>query len=365
MATTGTFSETLYPSDPLIVTAVRQAERSLQAVVSDIGPDLPLLGAALFAPDDWHVEDAGVLAVVDRDTAPKSHLSFVKDAIRGRRVFMPRTNVGHTIKTGYKGFGESLMNDNHIVHNMPIALDHGKHAVMQMAFNKAASGDYGGLPARFDPHIAATWKRHGDDISDSVHTVLSRVGAGRSFSDELHLNVPVTPNAFVLNWDVSGSKQVARTDYTALRRYMDELMEDAACIAEPYGGEVLRCEGDGQWLMFRIPEDRYDDLGQFAAQNALHAARQIVAYHQQRLGSQGLRKPFLRCAVGIGYVESTRLHLPRGEYIERQGSVFWDVQRASKGACRDRDVLMVTTDMYRVAYPQRNAPRAKSVELSL
>jgi len=228
--------------------------------------------------------------------------------------------------------------------------------LLQFAFDRAS---YEAAPVS-NVRVALTpvLKNACDNLHDAVADVWKSLPGDQSLSDALLLNVPATPNVFLMHWDVVNSTSFAKADYPIFRQYLNVLKKDFDAIIKSHGGELLRSEGDGQWFTFDTENAPVDeDLRKMALSNVIEAARALIQTHQKQLAKSGFTKPYLRCTVGLGYLEQG--------VDEKTGPLFWDVAKTSKSASLHKNSILMTPDLRDFLYSDKSKYSFKSNEISL
>lgn len=302
--------------------AVKGISRILQPVATAIGREMPAFeGFALFVQDPYHEDSAGAITQVNAPHVDYHHFSFQESAVTGRRVDLSVSTLGKTFKSGIYELAESRMNpEHHLVAGIHVPEAAGKRAaaVFQMAFTKGVG------KASID--LARIKERHWATIEPKCLPLLETLSQEArnyptgSIADPLRLHVPITPNAFVINWDVSESTKRAITDYPELRDELTLLADDyAKILADPtYRTSLINGQGDGQRLILDIPPkarlspDKIREL----AKTSLYP---LVEKLEATAAENGLP---VRIAIGIGRAEKTNLG--------PSGMVFFEVSDTSK-----------------------------------
>jgi hypothetical protein len=290
--------------DRATMVAVRsQIREAIQPLAAEIAHDIPSFeGFALFQQDLYHPDSAGTILQANAPAASSTRLQFQHDHIAGRRVDLDVSTLGSTFTTGRYELADSAMNTEHAVAGIHIPEQLGVRAasVFQLAFTKGL-----GLPTT---EQLATIKQQWARVEPAClpHLATLRHYASRypnqSVSDALLLDVPTTPNAFVVAWDMSGSRQAARTQYPRLRDHLTVYGELYHQFVAAHGGQLLGSTGDGQAFAFEIPSPQYDRLSgpsvaRFARNSVVPALKQVL--------SAAPSSPAVRFAVGLGRIEHT------------------------------------------------------------
>lgn len=262
-------------------------------------------GFALFQQDYYHPDSAGAVVQVNATKTPPENLAFQRTHITNHRVDLNVSTLGNTFQDYKYKLAESRMNpEQHLVAGLYLPEEVGKRAaaVLQLAFTKQL-----GAPSADElQEIKNYWELVVDDVTpqlDSLHSHAQRF-PNRSVADALQLDVPTTPNAFVINWDTSHSREQAVDNYGKLRYDLTRRGQAFLDIAERYSGTLMRPTGDGQSFALEIPADQYDRLSddsiaRFAAKSLLPLVRELA----KEASSDGAAP--VRIAVDLGRIEHT------------------------------------------------------------
>ena len=130
-----------------------------------------------------------------RPESPPGRLQFVRDTIEGRSVDLTASALGETFASKQSSL---LLPHEPSTYRLGayIALPGDQAAVVQLAFDKSV----GAAPSVAT--IEKAWLACRDEISDAVHDLAMRDLS--SAIDVCRLNVPTTPNAFVLKLGYHG-----------------------------------------------------------------------------------------------------------------------------------------------------------------
>lgn len=303
--------------------AVSDIEGMLVPLTEDISTQAPnFLGTVLFMLDGWH-GDASVIATADAPVSEDA-LVFNRTNIRDRRVDPSASTVGDVFESQQGGAAPSRMNPGrHMVWSEYLDLPDSP-AVLQLAFDithsGAAKSDLREIPdpsPQLEPRLP--------DIKQAIGELLvtARKHQVVSLGDELRLNMPVTPNAFIFKWDVTDSTTLVRHNYPKFRTLYQGLGLSALQIAGRYGDNLIAPAGDGQnivlWLPKTVDRNNARQISTFGKNIAQSLARDLIAEHS-RLALESNSNFNIRLGVGFGRVEI----LQTGEV---NGPVFWEVAK--------------------------------------
>lgn len=293
-----------------------------------------LLGLAAIMPDAAHSGSAHILSVIntERGDHDNAHSQFVTQNLDGRRLYLPASAAGLALSQNKSGFDDSKMNPSHLVGNFLVKLTDAP-LLVQMAFDKSSVLTPEKLDQLSGRNLRQIWDAQHKAIAGATENMLSAARDPVLLSEALALDVPSVANAVLVAWDVTGSSALAHKDYPSLRGdllYLKRAMHD---IVSDYGGNVLRNEGDGQWLSFSIPDHKQGDYGGFFLEHVAPAIHELIEAHK-KLGSHA---PPIRVASAIGHIEDNitqPLSYPfkgaAAYSFETMGPVFWTVSSLLK-----------------------------------
>lgn len=290
----------------IMVTARERLHTILKPAADSITKEIPSFeGFALFQQDTYHPDSAGAIAQFNAGNISTERLAFQNNHIVNRRVDLEVSTLGQTFQTGSYQLEESRMNPHeHLVAGIHIPESIGKRAasVFQLAFTR---GDREPSSEQLK-QILNYWKtlESGCLVQLEALHQQAELYPTRSVADALELDVPTTPNAFIIGWDTSGSRVQARDNYGKLRNDLTLRGQQFNDIVESYGGKLMRPTGDGQVFKLTIPSTEYNRLsdssiGLFAYRTLIPMVRAL----RDTANSDG--RPPVRFTVELGRVEKT------------------------------------------------------------
>ena len=297
------FGETNYQT---MLTAREQLHNVLAPAATTIADSVPSFeGFVLFQQDSYHPDSAGAIAQFNATNVDSTRLAFQDAHVTNRRVDLDVSALGETFTTGRYELAESRMNPaEHLVAGIHIPELIGKRAasVFQLAFSRNVSE-----PSPDDlAAIYRCWQHLAPDCLEPLETLheQAQLYPNHSVSDALELDVPTTPNAFLMGWDTSGSRRQAATNYGKLRSDLTLRGQRFIDIIERHGGTLMRPTGDGQMFALELPVDKVDRLSDtsiasFAATALTPLVRELLA------ASRDERHTPLRWTVDLGRIEHT------------------------------------------------------------
>lgn len=308
------------PPSPQIESLVADIESTLEPINNRNMELVPAayLGAVAFASMDSR---GMAVACLDSAVAPK-YLEFNHDTIRGHYVDLQATTVGKTIRARRSFSALSTMNPEHHVvwgeyFQAGTNSTRNAHGVLQLAYERSLRGN---LPISKRTLPTA---QEMSQVSDAV-TALLRSVPEATLGTELMLDVPVTPNAFVVIWDMHDSTEKVRTSYPEFRKQYANFIEAIKPMLTASGGKVVSNNGDGQNIIIPLPA-AVDRNSSYSIANFGHDVVMPLVEHMQGIGIvQGGRTTKFPVGVGLGSIET----LPQNGEVT--GPVFWDTKECLK-----------------------------------
>lgn len=292
--------------NPQLAAALEVAKETVRPVVEALGHIASMDGAVLFIRDTHYAASAATVAAINRNTVGNGRFAFQDANITGRRVDLLSTAVGDTFHSKRSEYAASKMNPKqHIVWGAPVdGLEN--DAVFQFAFSR----EYGELPD--ERQLRDEWKKQKSAISAATASLLNTAPSQTSISDELLLDVPSTPNAYVLNWDLNNSTTLAATNYPMLRHYLTQASIRYERIVAHAGGQLIDSAGDGQSFRFQLPYpdvDRNDvyQVGRYGRTAVLPTIFEIEKHHQKLAERYRPYIQGIRIGVELGCYEATTI----------------------------------------------------------
>lgn len=289
-----------------MVSEREQLASTLTPVAETIAQDVPSFeGFVLFQQDAYHPDSAGAIAQINAPQVDSSRLAFQNNHVANRRVDLEVSALGETFQNGRYELTESRMNPReHLVAgiHIPESLGHYAASVFQLAFTR----DHGEPTSDQLETIHRYWKTVEPECLSHLE-ILHRhaeLFPNRSVADALELDVPTTPNAFIVGWDTSDSRVQTRENYGKLRSDLTLRGQQFTDIVEEFGGNLMRPTGDGQVFELFIPSSEYDRLSDTSIR--LFAIRALIPMVQKlREAATTDGRPPVRFTADLGRVEQT------------------------------------------------------------
>lgn len=308
-------------------TIVRAVSEALHPFVNALINEPSFVGTAVFFKDGWHQDTAGILTMVYASKRSRKQLAFSKQAIASHRVALDATTLGETFaaETTDLTLKQSRMNPHHTVWGVYMKIDAQHEFVVQSAFD-----------LRFGPPpLVEVLVKKWHSVAEQFHTAVLPIDTldVPSLSDSLELDVPTTPNAYVIKWDVTQSTRHVQRTYPAFRTFANRYESAVNAIIRSEGGIIASYTGDGQNIVLPLPADV--DPNNLEAIQAFEqtAVRRLVKKLTTAHSTLPRRYP-LRFAVGAGYVESSH-------HGEATGPIFWKLSSLLKRMGTPKNTLII------------------------
>ncbi|MGB4957785.1 MAG: hypothetical protein WBO49_05015 [Candidatus Saccharimonas sp.] len=306
---------------------------TLAAFTAQLATSIPSYEGVIAAVEDaYHDEDSlPVIAVANAtSTRGATHFTFQKSNVAKHRVDREVSRLGDSFTAEGREFSlaESYMNPaEQLVAGiyMPGKANLYDASVYQLAFTKAKEE-----PTREQlSAILEGWQQYEERLKPDLATLYreSATYPNGSIGDALFIKAPVTPNAFIANWDLSGSSERAMSDYPLLRDTLTLLHAQFTDIIESRGGKNVFPTGDGATFTLEIPP---------ASRLSRDATRAIaLTAFLPMLGEMAAVARYaevpVRFAAEVGRLEQTTLN--------KSGRVFFDVSEMSKETSRAQTAI--------------------------
>lgn len=301
--------------NPVLQTHIEMINTSIQPIVDRLSQTSPFISAGLFIEDNHYKGEAGTASIVNTPIVQPEFIDFTENSIRGRRVDLTSTILGKTFATRETKFEISKLDPaHHLTWGIYRELRPNRGAVLQLVFDRRRAHliDEEDVIHQIGPFLNGIWASSKLLIDEATQT---------SLADELLLNVPTTPNAYVLKWDVLKSTTHVNASYPLFRHYLSRFELAAEQLAAQYGAEITEYEGDSQNIIIALPQtiDKSDlqSVGEFGHSVALPFAHHLITLHNT-IAARYPTTPKIRACLGLGYAEQATT----GEVT---GPIFWEL----------------------------------------
>lgn len=300
--------------DDVNLTTMRAARQSiqdsLQPVANTLEQFMPSFeGFVLFQQDTYHPDSAAAVAQINARSVTPDRLAFQQAHVTNRRVDLAVSALGTTFTSGKYQLEESRMNpEQHLVAGLHVPEVIGRRAacVFQVAFSRQLGSPSAGDLAM----IRSYWETIMPECTVALDVLYTQSHAfpTQSVADALQLDVPTTPNAFVISWDTSHSRRQAVDNYGKLRYDLTLRGQAFQDIVEQYGGSLMRPTGDGQSFALPLAPEHCDRLSDISIRSyASHTLMPLVKNLIHTARHDG--KPPVRFAIELGRIEPTTFDL--------------------------------------------------------
>lgn len=307
---------------PILQSHVALIDSAMQPMVKDLTRIPSFISAALFVKDQLYQHEASTVSVVSAPNIHKNDVEFMDKALKKRRIDLSSTAAGHTFLTHQSELTASRMNPgHHVTWGVYAEPTPGHASVLQLAFDrkKASSLNEDTIAATIRPHLSKIWAIAGLLTDEAIKK--------ESLADELMMDIPATPNAYVVKWDSVHSTKMVASNYALYRHYLKQFMRTTIRLTEAYGGEVTSHQGDSQDIVIPLADTvdkaNLHQVGVFGRDTVLPLVRDITTTHNTIAAHYPTLAPKIRIGVGLGYIE--QLHA-----MQTTGPVFWELASALK-----------------------------------
>lgn len=189
------------------------------------------------------------------DLLDDERLDFSKSSIANRRIILSQTALGAALKEKTPQFMSSYMNENHIVWAHPLFADGKQTAAIQLAFT------YNQHPEWLMPsndEVEKIFHKHEKPLNEVARALANLSLKATSLSKSLEIQPPVTPDSFIISWDIIDSSQAVLSDqYAAHESYLDAWKAEREAITQAYGAIFLD-RGDSEHIIIPITTDLHE-----------------------------------------------------------------------------------------------------------
>lgn len=297
-------------------------DNAMGPLVKGVSKIPSFISAALFVKDQLYQHEASTVSVVSAPNIHKDDVEFMDRSLKKRRIDLSSTAAGHTFLTHQSELAASRMNPaHHITWGVYAEPTPGHAAVLQLAFDrkKADLLNEEIIAATVHPHLSRIWAIAGLLTDEAIKK--------ESLADELMMNIPATPNAYVVKWDSIHSTEMVTSHYAPYRHYLKQFMRATIRLTEAYSGEVTSHQGDSQDIVIPLPatidKANLQQVGIFGRDAILPFVRDVTTTHNTIAARYPGLAPKIRIGIGLGYVE--QLHA-----MQTTGPVFWELASALK-----------------------------------
>ncbi|MDB5163054.1 MAG: hypothetical protein JWN28_661 [Candidatus Saccharibacteria bacterium] len=234
-----------------------------------------------------------------------SRLDFSRQSIKNRRVILSQSALGAALDKNKPQYMTSYMNNNHEVWAHPLFVGQQQTAAIQLAFTRSEDSRWN-LPSSND--VEKVFKKHKHSLGKVAKSLAMLSLDTRSLSKSLELQPPITPDSFMISWDVvNSSGDVLSSRYPTHERYLDAFKKRIqADVTTGYGATALD-RGDGEHIIIPISGNLNDkdSIKLFGQQHInplvdkLQATHDVVAKAYAKTIS-----PTIALRVGVGNFEA-------------------------------------------------------------
>lgn len=302
--------------NPILQTHIEMINSSIQPIVDRLSRASPFVSAGLFIEDNHYKGEAGTASIVNTPVVEPEFIDFTESSVRGRRIDLTSTILGKTFSTRESMFEVSKLDPaHHLTWGIYSELRPSRGAVLQLVFDRSRAHliDEQTIMQHTSPFLNGIWAASKLLVDEATQT---------SLADELLLNVPATPNAYVIKWDVLNSTSHVTANYPLFRHYLSRFELAVERLAAEYGAKITEYEGDSQNIVIFLPhtldKSNLASIGEFGRNVALPFTQHLITLHNTIAARYPQQPPRMRACLGLGYAE-------RATTGEVTGPVFWEL----------------------------------------
>lgn len=179
-------------------------------------------------------------------------LDFSNTSIANRRIILSQTALGAALEEKTPQFMTSYMNQNHVVWAHPLMANGEQAAAIQLAFTQNQHPEWL-LPS--NDAVEKVFEKHQKPLNEVARALADLALKTTSLSKSLEIQPPITPDSFIISWDITDSSRAVLSDqYAAHESYLDAWKAERDAITREYGVTILD-RGDGEHIIIPINTD--------------------------------------------------------------------------------------------------------------
>jgi hypothetical protein len=282
----------------------------------------PYEGVVLFGIDARPTDRASALLHASSYGMDRNErLNFFEDTIKDRRIILSQSALQASLQDGesnrYQTFHDSKMNyGNQIVWAQPLVHEGKNVAAVQLAFSINRTPNWN-LPS--NDGLDTIWQKHRAPMAEVARSIADLALKTSSLSKSLEIMPPVTPNAFVIQWDVVKSRSDAlNQNYAKQEAYLETWKAAREEITKATGARILD-RGDGEFIILPINQkDLNNDTAvrRYSKHEMLPIVDALVKKHAE-IAYAYLPELFkkIKVTVGVGNIEEDQDGKPTGQVL--------------------------------------------------
>ena len=288
----------------------------------------PYEGAILYSIDQQPSDRAtALLHSPSYGLGNDTRLNFFTSSVKDRRIILSQSALQLSLVDGERNrpqlFHDSRMNPgSQMVWAQPLIYNDKSVAAVQLAFTLNKNPDWQ-FPSNRD--VDTIWEKHKRPMQEVAKALAALATQSPSLSKSLEKMPPVTPNAFVIQWDVINSGLDAiHGSYAVQEAYLDTWKVARNEITKKLCTAVLsRVAGESVILPIH-PTDLHNRaaLRLYAKQEILPLVNELISAHNT-ISSAYRPELFkqIKVAVGVGHIEEDHHGQPSGQVLHQLKSL--------------------------------------------
>ena len=311
-----------FSQNPEVRATLADIHEALTPLSHDL--DIPAFnGLSVYGLDTHYAGTAATLVSVDAPQAAAERNDFRVQNIDNHRISLAHTAFGENLKLKHPEFIVSSMKpEQHLTWANRLTVDNDTIGGVQFVY------DYQDNLLPGNDQLEKIWDAHRTTLSEVGRAVLALDQKTTSLADSLEILPPITPNAYVVRWDIENSTQIALSpDYGALQSYQRHWRQSLSELAHDMQATTLD-QGDGQNIIISLPPrlNPHDqtELRLFATRHIQPFIEKMQRAHRTIAESYDDIQPTIRIAIGLGAVEIDLQHTLNGPVLWETSSLRKD-----------------------------------------
>lgn len=287
-------------------------------------------GLVLFTPEKSYA-NATIAIKNNLDSTPEDLHDFLDNNIKGRRidVTLGTTALGSYIQSKQKEpeFAHSHLNPNHMTWIAPSSFNDNLIGLAQIAIDLRYAK---ALPS--EDVMNRLWEAHSDNVQSASLEISKLKVNSELLGDTLELDLPTTPNAFVVRWDaVNSTEHATSKNRVAFKKYLKDIERLLDYATKDLEKSTIDT-GDGQNMVIFLPpnveRNNESSISVFGKAKINPLIEEIIRGHGQIASNYPEFDAQIRLAVDLSHVEEYE----QGGEVKHTGPAFWQTSRLLKNS---------------------------------